>query len=562
VVTDDLQHHARGCYTALSRVKRENRQTETALVRAERLAAMAHAVAGTPTRQEELARAWRRVLFCQFHDILAGTSIRSAYEDVWDYYEQARRTAASVQEQALHTLEERFAVRDEDAAYLVWNTLPWPRDEIVHLLLPMGGFRADRVGVRYPASPRVVDAEGRSLLSQIVNVELDYATYVAHLDVRVPVPALGARVVYVSVDVTDPPAAEPVPPLVESVDNGILRLCFDPATGWLTGLQDMASGIEFLAGPAAVPIVIDDPSDTWSHGVASFRNEIGRFRAVEPPALVQDGPVQRTVRVRSAWGASTITQEFTLVAGSPAVDIAVTVDWHERCRMLKMAFPLALEGGEVTASAPYGWVRRSANGEEEPCQAWVDLSDASRGLTVLNDSKYGYDALAGELRLSVLRSPIYAFHEPRRVVPGVTYHYTDQGTQVVRYRLLPHVGPWTAKHPDRAAYELHEALLARPARAQLGASSAASFLRVEPDNIVLTVAKWAEDGSGLVVRGYEAEGRGCSVVVSSEILGRHWEETVRAHEIWTWLLPLEGGRPMALNLLEEPAPASAQPSGS
>jgi len=324
----------------------------------------------------------------------------------------------------------------------------------------------------------------------------------------------------------------------------------------------MASGIEFLAGPAAVPIVIDDPSDTWSHGVASFRNEIGRFRAVEPPALVQDGPVERTVRVRSAWGASTITQEFTLVAGSPAVDIAVTVDWHERCRMLKMAFPLALEGGEVTASAPYGWVRRSANGEEEPCQAWVDLSDASRGLTVLNDSKYGYDALAGELRLSVLRSPIYAFHEPRRVVPGVTYHYTDQGTQVVRYRLLPHVGPWTAKHPDRAAYELHEALLARPARAQLGASSAASFLRVEPDNIVLTVAKWAEDGSGLVVRGYEAEGRGCSVVVSSEILGRHWEETVRAHEIWTWLLPLEGGRPIPSNLLEEPVQASAQPSGS
>jgi hypothetical protein len=56
------------------------------------------------------------------------------------------------------------------------------------------------------------------------------------------------------------------------------------------------------------------------------------------------------------------------------------------------------------------------------------------GLCLLNDSKYGYDALDNELRLSILRSPIYAFHRPRENLPGVTYHYTDQGEPNVRYR--------------------------------------------------------------------------------------------------------------------------------
>ncbi len=557
VVAEELQHHSRGCYTAVSRVKRENRQAEHALLRAERLAALAGACAGLPSRQEEIAAAWKKVLFCQFHDVLPGTSIRSAYEDVWDYYDQARRTAAAVEEEALAALGRRVRVPEGDQAVTVWNSLPWERDETVRLRVGMGGFGGDRYGLRYPAPPRLVDEAGREVPCQIVDVELDYSTYMVHLDARVTVPALGWRVLQVTVPVTDPPAADPEPPAVETVDNGSLRLRFDPATGWLLSLADVASGAEYLAGPAAVPVVLDDHSDTWSHGVAAFRDEVGRFTAVAPPQLVHDGPVQRTVRVTSAWGASTIVQEFTLAHGRPEVDVTMTIDWHEQFKMLKLAFPLALDAPGVTASAPYGSVGRTANGEEEPCQAWVDLSDASRGVTLLNDSRYGYDALGAELRLSVLRSPIYAFHDPRQVVAGVTYHYTDQGLQTLRYRLLPHEGAWQAVHPGRAALELHEPLIGRAAspqggeRPQDGEGPQGSLLRVAPQNAVLTVAKWTEDGGGLLVRGYEAEGRPTRVVITSEALGRRWEGEVRAHQIWSWLLPLDGGAPVPTNFLED-----------
>lgn len=84
----DLQHHASGCYSVLSRVKRENRRAEDKLVEAEGWSSIAKAVEGQPY-PEDFKKAWKGVLFNQFHDILAGTSIPSAYEDASYLFGQA-----------------------------------------------------------------------------------------------------------------------------------------------------------------------------------------------------------------------------------------------------------------------------------------------------------------------------------------------------------------------------------------------------------------------------------------------------------------------------------------
>jgi alpha-mannosidase len=232
------------------------------------------------------------------------------------------------------------------------------------------------------------------------------------------------------------------------------------------------------------------------------------------------------------------------------------VDWHEQLKMLKLAFSLAVNDSQVTASAPYGYAIRQANGEEEPCQAWVDLSGNTLagqiGLCIINDSKYGYDALENELRLSILRSPIYAFHDPRKILPGVSYHYIDQGVQTVRCLLLPHKGDWRKVNPARSSFELQEPLQAQLTQAQTGQGSELSFLEVSPDNVVLSVVKLAENDGQLLVRGYETEGRSAHVVVRSGQLNRIWSTDISPYEIWTLALPLDGGSAVKLNLLEEP----------
>jgi len=559
VIHDDLQHHSRGCYTALSRVKRENRQAEQALMSAERLASFATLLGGAPNAQGRLTVGWQAVLLNQFHDILAGTSLRTAYDDVWQGYATAQDTAAHVQNQAVQALSAHIAIPDRGAQrpVLIWNSLPWERAEVARVSLPLGEWRYDFKGQRYPGQPIVEDAQGKRLPCQIADVELDYNTYIAHLDVKVAVPALGARLIYVALPETEPPTAELIAPPVDTIANGVLRLRIDPETGWLISLYDLERDVEMLSGPANVPLVIEDPSDTWSHDVVAFRDVCGQFKADGPARLIHDGPARKTVRITSVWGRSRITQDVTLYPGVRAVDVTMTVDWHEQLKMLKLAFPLNLSQARATASAPYGWIARATNGEEEPCQAWLDLSGVGpsgpQGLCLLNDSKYGYDALDNELRLSILRSPIYAFHRPREIYPGVTYHYTDQGEQIVRYRLLPHAGAWEAANPVRTSLALHTPLIAQPIAPQKGDWQAdRSLLRVEPEHVVATTIKLAEHDGRLIVRGYETEGRPARLTITSEQLQRKWSYDVGPHEIWTLSLSLDGDEITPLNLLEDP----------
>lgn len=84
----DLQHHASGCYSVLSKVKRENRRAEDKLIQAEMWSAIANVTEHQPY-PKDFEEAWKGVLFNQFHDILAGTSIPSAYDDASYLYGQA-----------------------------------------------------------------------------------------------------------------------------------------------------------------------------------------------------------------------------------------------------------------------------------------------------------------------------------------------------------------------------------------------------------------------------------------------------------------------------------------
>src|SRR5690606_10292782 len=137
-------------------------------------------------------------------------------------------------------------------------------------------------------------------------------------------------------------------------------------------------------------IVIDDPSDTWSHGVKSFSNEIGAFGNAKVK-VIQEGPVKAIVRVVSTYGDSVLTTNWSLTKGSKHIEADVSLDWHENLKMLKFSFPVDIESPEATYEVPYGHIVRETNGEEEPGQRWIDLTGQKNGrtygLTVINDAK-------------------------------------------------------------------------------------------------------------------------------------------------------------------------------
>ena len=160
--------------------------------------------------------------------------------------------------------------------------------------------------------------------------------------------------------------------------------------------------------------------------------------------------MRKIVRVESRYESSTLVEEYVLSAGARYVDVRVTVDWHEQLMLLKLRYPT--RGGEATFEIPYGHVVRPGNGDENPAQNWVDCG----GLSVASNAKYGHDVRDGSIGITVLRSPVYAWHEPKELDPEGIYDHLDQGRQDFALRLIPHAGDWRAADTVRRAAELNQ----------------------------------------------------------------------------------------------------------
>jgi alpha-mannosidase len=557
VVHDDLQHHASGCYAAHSGIKYWNRRAEWALLSAEKWAAVASTLGGPAYPTADFERAWQGVLFNQFHDIMAGTSIETAYDDARNLHGEALAIADRALTAATLALawNIRTPVEERTTPLVVFNPHAWPSRTPVEL--EFGRFGAhdallDDAGTPVPVQPVQSEATalGRSRLCFLADLPaLGYRTYrvVRHEE------GAGARTLQEHTAGALEGADEQV-----VLENEALRVSVERATGWITSLFDKRHGVEALHGPAAVPVVLRDESDTWSHNVFSFHDELGRFTA-ESLELIASGPVRSTLRVTSRFGDSLLVQEFSLYAGRPVLEVAATVDWRERQRALKLRFPINVHFHRATAEIPYGSIERFANGEEEPGQSWVDLSGSSRasgelyGVGIVNDGKQSYDVRVRDIGLTVLRSPIYAHHDPLVPEPGVRYSYIDQGVQRFRYAIFPHAGGWERSGLVQLAAELNQTPIALIGTFHPDGAlpQRESFLAVEPSTVVVTVLKQAEEGDDLILRAYEIARAASRASIRLPRWGRTIELAFGPAEIKTLRVPRDPSRPVVeVNMLE------------
>ncbi len=140
---------------------------------------------------------------------------------------------------------------------------------------------------------------------------------------------------------------------------------------------------------------------------------------------------------------------------------------------------------------------------EVPALRWADLGDQKNGFSFINESKYGYDVKGNVLRLSLLRSPTWPDPE------------ADQGHHHFAYALYPHDGDWKQALTVRQGYDFNYHLSAMQTEAHAGALPGRfSFVKTDPDNVVVTAMKKTEDGNGLLVRFFEWAGKPANVTLT------------------------------------------------
>ena len=552
VVDDDLQHHSVGCYTAVSAIKKDNRTAEAALMTGEKMAELASVLVGFPYPKSDFSASWKKVLLMQFHDSMAGTALPEQYVVSHDAYGFAKEVANQAIYRAAEKIAWQIPSTDPDSEYLVvFNPHAWAANLNVQYDLGWG----NDYGEGAQNDSRLEDERGNAVPHQWTAGQTVVGDRKG-LVFQAPVPAFGYRQFRLH---KIAPSAAPAPTVQateKDLENEHLRVTF--AEDGTISMYDKDAGAEVFRGDAggARGVVIDDHSDTWSHDVRAYTQEIGAFGSARFRVL-ENGPVRATVRVRTSYGASFMTMDWTLYAGAHTLGAGVSLDWHEHQKILKFSFPVDVENPVPTYEIAYGFKVRKANGAEDPGQRWIDLSGEREGkaygLTVLNDAKYGYSVQDNDLRVSIVRGAAYAQHRPRQLDANGEYIWQDQGIQTFRMVLVPHTGTWQDAGIVRMAEELTAPVpvlyqgIHKGTRAQ-----AASFLSVDVPDVVVSDVKQAEDGNDLIIRCYETAGRATKASLDLGLVHRHWTGEFHPLEIKTLRVPLAAaGNIREVNALEQ-----------
>ena len=408
VVEGELQHHAVGCYTV-------HRAGKTALKAAtQRLRQVETAFENYPESKTDCAAAmlrdhWRNVVFHQFHDTLGGTCLPSAYRHVQNELGAAEEWGNALLNDVLR-IRMRQLSDDEHQRIMLYNASDVPYDGWMEVE-PWMGLRGwhDEFGV--------FDEQNQAVpFQKILNESLTGGNRLA---VRVKVAPGQIMALHID-DKKEEEAFE------EPAFTGDAH-CMGNQLGAAVALYppEMMVGSWSFALPDV--LLYPDNSDTWSHGIDRYPDKDETLPTWGVPQVLNDGKHVREIAQRGRIGNSDLLRRFRIYSDTGAVELLLRVDWQEHNKVLKLVMPVEAGGDMRTDGIPGAHIDRAQDGAERPVRDWTMVPlDAEEKLAIVSPDVFALDGTKDRLRLTLLRSPQMAHHDP---YPGgrLDGRYSDRG---------------------------------------------------------------------------------------------------------------------------------------
>jgi alpha-mannosidase len=550
-----LEYH-RGTYTSMARNKRFNRKCEFMYQDAELFSVMGKYAAGKKEYpQDKINNGWEILLLNQFHDILPGSSIKEVYEDSKEQYMAITKAGKELIDEAVKSISARVGI--EDTSIIVFNQLGFERSDIVEIELP-DEYSGEYSGIE------IIGDDGRVLPSQLIpgtGTSTDFRKMIFFAE---NVPSKGYKAFKIKLADNVKPVAqksglnepglnkpginEPInkefdiknPWGINSISNDYFNIKFDENCD-ITSIYDKLNcrAVITTGERANVFQAFEDKPhnhDAWDINIY-YQEKMWEIKNVESAKIVENGPVRTAVRIVRRFLDSVIEQDICIYNHMPRIDFKTRVDWKEKQILLKAAFPVDIHSDKATFDIQYGNMERPTHWNtswdfakfETAAHKWVDISEDDYGISLLNESKYGYDVKDGVIRISLIKSAVYPNTEADREVHEFTYS------------LYPHKGDWREGNTVKSAYFLNcpmysvirgagakedscasDALAIKPSSAgetkakedncagsTLPAMLPASFslVGIDKENVIIEVVKKAEDSEDIIIRMYECYNR-------------------------------------------------------
>ncbi|RCV64974.1 alpha-mannosidase [Methanophagales archaeon] len=496
---------------------------------------------------DELRNCWRMILYMAFHDVAPGTGMDSGYDEV-KQYQGFITSEISNQSANVHTklVDKETEVSDVEAGggdIVVFNSLSWEVKNWIEMDLNFD------LG-------KVVAIKGLMCGKEEIDVEvIKFARYeddslrYARIGFVPTVPAMGYKAYSILERKPRRYRYDKSYIMVRgnTIENRFFGVVVDPATGLIdVSLDGKEAGREIICSANEL-VLEEEAGDLYYHRqmlaipLKTEKGEGVKYGSFSVKNFyIDNSPLRRVINVETnyfslrwpyrltdkqkplIWRHNFLecTKKIIVYKDIPRIDFVTTIEnKHPRAR-LRVRFSTDMKSLTYACGTQFGVVSRPTDQwhykpkekwVEEPCGAfpslkWLDYSDRNKGLTVIHSGIPENEVRDGDIYLTLLRS-VSMLSSNGKSGPAIPVPDAEELKRYTfNYSIYPHVGDWRDASAYKHAYEFNCALYGLQLSSDKKLPLKRSFLKIEPDNVILSAMKMAEDEDGAIIRFYETKG--------------------------------------------------------
>ncbi|MCD6567837.1 MAG: glycoside hydrolase [Dehalococcoidia bacterium] len=503
------------------------RECEDLIIRAEEYATFAWLL-GDKYPSAELRQAWEKILFVAFHDIITGCGVDEIYGEVREIFSLLKDKLSSMLSHSLDYIASR--VNTGGNAVVVFNPLPWRMRNWAEVdLKPPAGWK-EEIGLK---------GEHEAIDVQLVKVKRDGEGKIGQvrLGFAVDAPPMGykayemvsaSKVIKEGIRVERGCVETPFFKVIVNKENGILSV-FD------------RQGELLLEGNE---LFIDDEIGDLYHHRSRFgdliKSESGEgleYGSFKPRSFhIEEGMLQTKLVFESEYYCLTwpyrlkerfppslykykmldVRKEVLVYRDIPRIDFITRVDNKHPNIRLSVKFDAKIERKVYSRETQFGVVSEPT----EYCNrvtgtrssgipnflSWFDLSNGTRGITFMNRGLPANTIDGSAVYIRLFRS-VYGLSADGKAGPLVpTPDALELRPYTFEYAIYLHDGDWRQASAYKQAQCFRHLPQCIQANSQGKLPGEFSFLKLYPDNLVLSTFKKAEDSDEAILRFFETRG--------------------------------------------------------
>lgn len=476
-----------------------------------------------------LWQAWKYLLQNHPHDSICGCSIDEVHRQMLTRYSSSQDIGEDITQRSLNGIA-GFINKKEDHGLLIFNPLSWERNDLVE------------VEIDFPQAKnknfKIYNAHGKEIPYQIASHSMPLQRQKIYL--RGEIPPFGYSLYRIVPDSKKVDYRDRLVPEARILENEFLKVKINQ-NGTLNILDKDTKKIYKNCN------LFEDGADSGDEYNYSYPEKDKIFTTIrERPkiSLFEKGPIKATYSIDYNWRIPTrlskdrkkrskqkvslkIQSFVILIRGIKRIEVETRVNNTAKDHRLRVLFPSGVRSNFSWAEGQFDILKRKIktrprrkNDLEEPLpthphQAFIDVNDGRIGLAIANQGLPEYEVKDNRERtiaLTLLRSVGYLSRPDLLTRPGnagpliSTPEAQCPGMHVFSYAIIPHKKDWFKGKVIREAHNFVSPLTAFQFNKEDSAIATPflperiSFIKVEPEPIIITTVKRTEKGRGLIIR--------------------------------------------------------------